>query len=168
MACRSRVLLLLALLLCVITPAAAGLLAPGDPAPKFTFPELATGKIRTLAEIAQGQPLLLVFLETACRSCVREMVAIKRIQADRPGFAVLGVFLDINPRNVEGYVADYDLPFSFTWDGAYTMADAYGVAASPTSFLIDQDGKVAVVYPGFTLATEGRLRADLEMLLFRR
>lgn len=168
MACRSRVLLLLALLLCVTTPAAAGLLAPGDPAPKFTFPELATGKTRTLAEIAQGRPLLLVFLETACRSCVREMVALKRIQADRPGFAVLGVFLDINPRNVEGYVADYDLPFSFTWDGPYTMADAYGVAASPTSFLIDQDGKVAVVYPGFSLATEARLRADVETLLFRR
>lgn len=165
---RRRASLLLVVVFLTAAPALAGLPVSGDPAPRFTFPELATGATKTLADIAQGRPLLLVFLETACRSCVREIVAIKRIQADRPGFAVLGVFLDINPRDLTRYVTDYDLPFSFTWDGAYTMADAYGVSASPTSFLIDQDGKVAVVYPGFTLATEGRLRADLDMLLFRR
>ena len=30
-------------------------------------------------------------------------------------------------------VALYDLPFTFTWDGSYTAADAYGVSFSPTS-----------------------------------
>ena len=84
------------------------------------------------------------------------------------GFGVLGVFLDLKPRGLQKYVADYDLPFTFTWDGSYISADAYGVSFSPTTFLVGRDGKVAVVYPGFTRVTEDHIRADLEKLLVRR
>ena len=162
--------LLLCILLALVTalPAGAELLRAGDRAPLFRFPDLLTGETKEFADVAPDRPLLVVFLQTACRSCVREMVALKNLKADVEDIGILGVFLDLRPRGLEEYVAEYDLPFTFTWDGSYTTADAYGVSFSPTSFLVDRDGAVAAVYPGYTRATERYIRADLDKLLVRR
>ncbi|HSH71290.1 MAG TPA: redoxin domain-containing protein [Deferrisomatales bacterium] len=166
---RARIHLLLPLLfLLTVAPVGAAPLGPGDRAPRFTFSDIQTGETKGFADVAGNGPLLLVFLQTACRSCVREMVALKTVYAEVEGFGVLGVFLDLKPRGLEKYVADYELPFTFTWDGSYATADAYGVSFSPTSFLVGSDGKVAAVYAGFTLGTEDDVRADLEKLLVRR
>jgi peroxiredoxin len=166
---RARLHLLLPLLfLLIAAPAGAQPLGPGDRAPRFAFTDIKTGETKDFADVAGDGPLLLVFLQTACRSCVREMVALKKVYREVEGFGILGVFLDLKPRSLEQYVADYELPFTFTWDGSYTTADAYGVSFSPTSFLVGRDGKVVAVYAGFTLGTEDDIRADLEKLLVRR
>ena len=162
-------LLLLPALLATPRPCTgAELLAPGDPAPRFTFSDIRNGETKSFTDVAGDGPLLLVFLQTACRSCVREMVALKNVRADVGGFEILGVFLDLKPRGLEEYVEDYELPFTFTWDGSYTTADAYGVSFSPTAFLLDAERRIAAVYAGFTLATEADLRADLLRVLARR
>ena len=156
------------LFLAIVAPAVAKPLSPGDRAPRFEFSNVQTGETMGFTDVTSTGPLLLVFLQTACRSCVREMVALKKVYAEVEGFGVLGVFLDVKPRGMEEYVADYELPFTFTWDGSYATADAYGVSYSPTSFLVGSDGKVAAVYAGFTRGTEDDIRADLEKLLVRR
>jgi peroxiredoxin len=163
-----RHILLATLFLWAAAPTAAEPLGPGARAPRFTFSDIKTGETKGFADVAGDGPLLLVFLQTACRSCVREMVALKNVHGEVGGFSVVGVFLDLKPRGLEKYVAEYDLPFTFTWDGGYATADAYGVSYSPTSFLVGSDGRVAAVYPGFTLATEDDIRADLDKLLVRR
>ena len=164
-----RRLLLVALLALSVTTSHAGeLLRPGDKAPRFRFPDLLTEETLGFADVARDGPLMLVFLQTACRSCVREMVALKNVQAQVGNLGVLAVFLDLRPRGLEEYVAEYDLPFTFTWDGQYVTADAYGVSFSPTTFLLDRDGVIAAVYPGFTIATERHIRTDLDTLLAPR
>ena len=123
-----------------------------------------TGETRDLDEVAGGGPLLVVFLQTACGTCIREMVGLKKVLAQTPDCRVLGVFVDIKPRGLEEYVALYNLPFTFTWDQDSSKADAYGVSYSPTSFLLGPDGKVVAVYPGFTLGTEASITADLRRI----
>ena len=153
-----------ALLLCATAAGGGERLCPGDPAPQFAFTDMHTGETRNLGEVAGGGPLLVVFLQTACGTCVREMVGLKKLIAETPNCRVLGVFIDIKPRGLAEYVALYDLPFTFTWDQDSSKADAYGVAWSPTSFLLGPDGKVVAVYPGFTLDTEASITADLRQL----
>ncbi|HSH68734.1 MAG TPA: TlpA disulfide reductase family protein [Deferrisomatales bacterium] len=155
------------LVLCATAAGGGERLCPGDPAPPFAFTDMHTGETRSLDEVARGGPLLVVFLQTACGTCVREMVGLKRLVAEIPGCRVLGVFIDIKPRGLAEYVALYDLPFTFTWDHDSSRADAWGVSLSPTSFLLDREGKVAAVYAGFNLGTEDVLRDDLGRLATR-
>ena len=162
-----RHLLLAGLLLGAATTAWGERLCAGARAPDFSFSDLHTGETRTLEEMAGGDPLLVVFLQTACRTCIREMVGLKKVLAKAPACQVLGVFIDIKPRGLTEYVALYDLPFTFTWDQDSSRAEAWGVSLSPTSFLIDRDGNVAAVYSGFNLGTEGKLRTALGRLATR-
>ncbi|GAB6062134.1 peroxiredoxin family protein [Deferrisoma palaeochoriense] len=169
----SRPLVLALSLLAVLraAPALAGmgtekLLQPGDAVPRFRFAEIPKGEVRSLAELSAGRPVLVVFLQTACRSCLREMLAVKKLHAESNGaFAVLGVFVDMKARDFEGYIRDYDLPFPFTWDPEFTLANAFGVTFTPASFLLSPDGTVEAVYRGFTVGLEEAMARDIDRVL---
>ena len=105
----------------------ANTLSVGQQAPGFSFANLATGEVGDLHGLAEGKPLLVVFLQTACRSCIREMIALKRIQQEGFEVGVLGVFVDLRDRGFQEYIRDYELSFPFTWDANFTVAEAYGI-----------------------------------------
>jgi peroxiredoxin len=140
------------------------LLAVGDKAPAFTFSEVASGGAMTMDTVARGRPLLLVFLQTACQSCYREMQTLKQLRASSADFDVLGIFLDMKAKDFQKYIADNGLPFVFGWDSGYSIADSYGVSFTPASFLLDRDRTVAAVYRGFHPGIEQALKADLAKL----
>ncbi len=143
------------------------MLREGEPAPRFRFAEIPGGEVRSLDEVAPGRPVLVVFLQTACRSCVRELLAVKKLRAEIGRFGVVGVFVDMKARDFEGYVRDYDLPFRFTWDPDFTLANAFGVTFTPASFLLGPDGTVEAVYRGFTVGLEESMGRDILRLLRR-
>ncbi len=138
-----------------------------EPAPRFRFAQIPGGEVRSLDEVAPGRPVLVVFLQTACRSCVREMLAIKKLRAEVGRFGVVGVFVDVKDRDFDGYIRDYDLPFHFTWDPDLTLANAFGVTFTPASFLLGPDGTVEAVYRGFTVGLEETMGRDIRRLLRR-
>ncbi|GAB4257014.1 peroxiredoxin family protein [Deferrisoma sp.] len=142
------------------------LLKPGDAAPRFRFARVPDGEVQALEDLASDRPVLVVFLQTACRSCLREMLAVKKLHAETEGaFAVLGVFVDMKARDFEGYIRDYDLPFPFTWDPEFTLSNAFGVTFTPASFLLSPDGTVEAVYRGFTVGLEEAMARDLDRVL---
>lgn len=140
------------------------LLAPGGQAPTFTFSEATTGAAMAMQNVGRGRPLVLVFLQTACQSCYREMMSLKKLKASGADFDVLGIFLDMKAKDFQKYIADNELPFTFGWDSGYTIADSYGVSFTPASFLLDADRTVRAVYRGFHPGIESSLKADLEKL----
>jgi len=140
------------------------LLQVGGAAPTFSFSDVNSGVVMPAETLARGQPLVLVFLQTACRSCYSEMLSLKKLYQDPGGFAVLGVFLDMKPKNFKSYIEENALPFHFTWDANYAIAEAYGVAFTPATFLLDRDRKVASVYRGFHPGTEKAMKEDLARL----
>jgi peroxiredoxin len=165
----------LSLLVGVLLPAVAsaaldtdGLIDVGQPAPSFTSTDAQTGALLSFASVYRNQPMVLVFLQTACRSCYREMTTIQRLQQEVGGFGVLGVFLDMTPRNVRKYIEQNGFPFTFTWDADSTIAQAYGVAFTPASFLLDGDRNVVRVYKGFHPGIERALRKDVQELVAER
>lgn len=124
------------------------LLEVGSEAPAFSFTDIE-GKADTLKDYAKGEPLLLVFLQTTCRSCQRELEHMRDLAQTGFKVPVLAIFIDPTPREFKQFVADNKLPFRFTWDEEMTIVEAYGVSFAPTSFLLDKERKVAKVYRGW-------------------
>ena len=140
------------------------MLAVGERAPSFNFTDVATGGVVPSDTIARGRPLLLVFLQTACQSCYREMMTLKAAKAESPDLEVLGIFLDMKAKDFQKYISENGLPFTFGWDSGYSIADTYGVSFTPASFLLDADRNVAAVYRGFHPGIEQALKADIAKL----
>jgi peroxiredoxin len=125
------------------------LLQPETNAPDMAFTDI-TGVESSLHEFAKGKPLLLVFLQTACRSCQREMAFLSDMRKKGTEIDVLGVFVDMRKGDFNAYVKKHDLDFTFTWDGKYAMADLYGVSFTPSSFLLDKNRVIKNVYRGWS------------------
>ena len=138
------------------------MLKAGSDAPKVEFTDI-NGKKGTLHSFAQDKPLLLVFLQTACRSCQREMAFLKQLKEDGADIDVLVVFVDMKERNFKKYVSDNELPFVFFWDSDYSIAEQFGVSFTPSSFLMDKTRKIAKVYRGWSRAGHS-LEGDFKKL----
>ncbi len=138
------------------------LLKAGADAPSVAFTSI-DGTKSTLHSFAQGKPLLLVFLQTACRSCQREMAFLKQLKSDGAKINVLVAFVDMKERDFKKYVSDNELPFVFFWDKDYSIAEQFGVSFTPSSFLLDKERKVAKVYRGWSRAGHS-LEGDFKKL----
>lgn len=139
------------------------LLKPGSVAPDFTFKDL-DGKEETLHTYAKGKPVVLVFIQTACGSCQREMSFLKDMKAAGTDVDILVIFIDVREMDFKAYVKEYNLPFRFTWDSNYSTADSYGVSFAPASFLVDKDRNIAKVYRGWSRGVED-ISQDVKTLL---
>jgi peroxiredoxin len=136
-------------------------------APSVTFTTLAGEQIMT-ADL-RGKVVLVDFWATTCAVCAREMPrVIETYRAYAPlGFEVIAVAM---PYDRPDWVADYSkrraLPFRVALDYDATINDAFGgVEATPTSFLIDKQGRIVqriVGAPDFD-----RLRETIEAELAR-
>jgi peroxiredoxin len=113
-------------------------------APPVTFTTLAGERIAT-ADL-HGKVVLVSFWATTCAVCAREMpqvVETYRAYASR-GFEVIAVAMPYDrPDWVEDYAARKGLPFRVALDYDATINRAFGgIEATPTSFLIDKQGKI--------------------------
>ncbi|HYF15898.1 MAG TPA: TlpA disulfide reductase family protein [Phycisphaerales bacterium] len=132
-------------------PSDRTLLAPGDLAPDFKLQD-ADGKAVGLEDY-RGKVLVMDFWATWCPPCRASMPAMERLHKKYDGKAVAIVGF-----NAEGGRSGAD-PVKFKSDAGYTYglllgADAIGrkfrVAALPTFYVIDREGKV--VWAGKGLA----------------
>ena len=136
-------------------------------APSVTFTTLAGERVTSVD--LRGKVVLVNFWATTCAVCARELPrVIETYRAYAPrGFEVIAVAM---PYDRPDWVADYakrrDLPFRVALDYDATINAAFGgVEATPTSFLIDKQGRIIrriVGAPDFD-----RLRARIEAELAR-
>jgi peroxiredoxin Q/BCP len=141
-------------------PAPARKLSEGDPAPSFTLPS-STGRSISLADYRGKQSVVLYFYpKDDTPGCTIEACGFRDTIGDyqRAGAAVLGVSLD-NLNSHMKFVDKFSLPFPLLSDERHEVADAYGVytlkqmygreywGIERTTFLINQHGKIAKIYP---------------------
>lgn len=143
------------------------MLQVGDTAPEFTLPD-GSGKAVSLSELRGKKVVLYFYPKDMTPGCTQQACDFRDRYADiqAAGIVVLGV----SPDSVKshGKFADkYQLPFPLLADEDQAVAMAYGVWQEKsmygrtfmgivrTTFLIDEAGKIAHIWPKVKVSGHG-------------
>ena len=111
----------------------------------------------------QSKPVLLHFWASWCKICRLEQGVISSIAEKWP---VLTVAMESGTNEqLEDFMRRHNLDWQTINDEAGRIADHYGVAGVPTSFIIDSGGKIRFRESGYTTAAGLNLRLWLAELL---
>jgi peroxiredoxin len=120
------------------------------PAPEIRFTRLS-GETFSTSEL-RGKVVLVNFWGSYCAPCVKEMPKIVETHekfAPRGYETVAVAMRQDNPQRVGAFAAMRALPFRIAFDGSGEAAKEFGnVRITPTSFLIDRQGRVLRRYVG--------------------
>lgn len=130
-------------------------LEAGAAAPDFTIKDTEGIPFHLAAEM-EKKPTILVFWSIFCEPCRAEMPIVQRLyEKYRNNLTVLAVALDGEPlkNSIVGFVKQEGYTFRVLIDELdekemFKVADPYGVAGTPTIFLVDKGGKVALAKVG--------------------
>jgi peroxiredoxin len=136
-------------------------LKAGAPAPDFQVTDLE-GKAFHLKECCGKEAVLLFFWSFFCGPCREEMPLINQMTRDYKGkgLQVIGVNLDGREmkKAIDKFVANEKLEFRIVFDeltgDAFRVADPYGVAGTPATFLIDKKGVISFSTVGAVTAEQ--------------
>jgi peroxiredoxin len=99
----------------------------------------------------KGRVVFLNFWATWCKPCEEEMPAMERLyqRFKDKGLVVLAISEDASGGDVVSrYVKKHNLSFPVGLDPKMSVAGLYGVWAIPSTFIIDKNGKGALVANG--------------------
>lgn len=128
------------------------LLASGAQAPDFTLPDVVTGNLRTLADVAGPKGTLIVFL---CAHCpyvvhVRGKLTELALEFFPEGISTVGISSndpvacpEDSPEKLRAMALESDLPFPVLFDASQEVARAYTAACTPDFFLFDAERRLA-------------------------
>jgi thiol-disulfide isomerase/thioredoxin len=119
-----------------------------DPAPDFKLASL-DGKPLTLAD-SHGKVVLLNFWATWCGPCraeIPDLVALQNKYKDR--LQILGLVVDDDdPGAIKRFVAEFAINYPVALANDEVRLQYGGVAALPTSFVLDAEGRVVQKHEG--------------------
>lgn len=127
---------------------------------------LLDGKTMQLSDL-KGKVVLVNFWATSCAACVKEMPGMATTYKDYrdKGFETVAIAMSYDPpTHVLNFVQKNNLPFPVALDADGSAAQAFGnIMVTPTSFLLDKDGKIVKRILGEIQFPE--FRAELDQLL---
>ena len=131
-------------LIALALTAAALQVQAAQPAPDFTLKTLSGRNLRLNEQ--RGQVVMLNFWATWCGPCKQEMPHLNRLHDKYrdTGFVLLGINVDVDPAKAAADAAKLGIGVPVLLDGAKTVSKLYGLAAMPTTVVIDRDRASAV------------------------
>lgn len=138
-------------------------LREGTPAPDQVLERLDGGGDEVkLSDLWKEKGAILVFWNTWCSACQKELVALSRSIAEIPGGAsrIVGVNLDQGTRaHARLFVQEKKIPFLNLHDEGVT-AELYRVSTLPALYIVGADGTICYASTGYTrlsrIASESR------------
>jgi len=134
-------------------------------APDVSFTTLQGERFDTAS--LRGKVVLVNFWATTCAACIEKMPDLiethKKFAAH--GLEIIAVAMEYDPETrVRNYAEREELPFKVVLDSGSRVALGFeGVRMTPTTFLIDRQGRIVHKYLG--KPDFGELRAVIEKLL---
>ncbi|HYY47246.1 MAG TPA: TlpA disulfide reductase family protein [Thermoplasmata archaeon] len=127
-------------------------IAPGQTAPDFTLPRSDGGSL-TLSAL-RGHPAFLEFMDIDCPHCINAASQVLPTLYQNYGSRVNFVSVDINflgaadtADRIEAFKAQYGTNWPHVMDDG-SAARSYGVASTPTCYVLDANGRVVVSFVG--------------------
>ena len=140
--------------------------AADKPAPSIAIKALDGSTVRIAN--SKGRILLVDFWATWCAPCKVSFPALDALAAslkDR-GVDVLAVSVDAGRKNLDAFLAAQPIKaMRILIDPEMTAADAFKVAALPTSFIIDRQGRIRFTHAGYGPEAVERFGAEIRSLL---
>jgi thiol-disulfide isomerase/thioredoxin len=136
----------------------------GDALPDLTAVNLE-GK---LPEPLKGKVVLLDFWASWCDPCKESFPAMEELQKEYGprGLVIIAVNVDENRSDMEDFLKKHIADFTVVHDAKEKLVAEAGIATMPSSFLVDQSGKIRFVHAGFHGSeTVKEYRQEIESLL---
>jgi peroxiredoxin len=127
------------------------MLALGTSAPAFALPDVATGEIVALHEIAEGKALLVIYLCAHCPYVLHVAAEIAQITSAyaSKGIQCLGItsndiaqYPQDAPEPTARFAREHGLNFPILFDESQCTAHAFSAACTPDFFLFDRHHKL--------------------------
>jgi len=123
---------------------------PPPVAPPFSLPDYL-GRERIRLSSYQGKVVLLNFYEASCQHCRREIPDLSTLyrRLKPQGFEIIGISLHTEDRKIVARLAQqYRIPYALALGNEALVKRYGGIEGTPTSFLIDRQGRIVRVFPG--------------------
>jgi cytochrome c biogenesis protein CcmG, thiol:disulfide interchange protein DsbE len=101
------------------------------------------GRAAHLSDL-RGRVVVLVFWASWCPPCVEEidsLNALHKMIASKGG-TVLGISVDEDPAAYQKFLRDHNVPFPNYRDASKEIAQTYGTAMYPETYIIGPDGRI--------------------------
>lgn len=129
------------------------------PCPVFAFKD-TEGKEWTNENI-RGKVTLINFWHVNCGPCIREMPWLNKLMEKHPQVNFLGCTFN-TPAQIEKLVAQTPFLYPQLTDEAIGLWQAFGVELSPTTIILDKEGKVFAVVTGVSDVLKRTIEAKLK------
>ena len=140
-------------------------LAPGDAAPRTLGKDLAG----VTHDLKWTKVNVINFWATWCEPCRVEMPYLQQIHAERAadGLQVVGIIIDkgASGETVQKFIDDIGVEYTVLWPHARFLKGWGGINIFPTTFLIDENGKILRRYAGGGAEWTERLLEDIRAVL---
>ena len=137
----------------------------GDSPPPLALTDL-DGKPHKLSDY-RGKVVYLDFWASWCAPCLKAIPEIERIRAELPSdsFQVVAINLDQKTKSALRFLKKHPIGYPSASDPKGRLPNQFGLETMPTSYLIDANGVIRYVHPGFKKGDGSKLRREIRALL---
>lgn len=140
--------------------------AVGQPAPGFSLP-LRGGNAPLGLDKLRGQVVMVNFWASWCGPCREEFPLLDQMYKKYKGmgFTMLGVNVEPESKDAEGFIAKTPVTFPIVFDKDSTVSKLYRVEGMPSTVLIDRNGVLRWVHRGYKSGDENEYLNHVRELL---
>lgn len=129
--------------------------------------QLLDGKASTSISQLRGKVLYVDFWASWCVPCAASFPFMNKLdkELNGKGLQVVAINLDEKPDDAKKFLAKHPVRFAIAVKANESCAKEFGVQGMPSSFIVDREGVIRLVHPGFKPGDAPKLRGLVGQLL---
>lgn len=115
----------------------------------------------------KGRVVIVDFWATWCEPCKKELPALVKLKKKfgKRGLRVIGINVDDDEAKAIAFLKEQGIKIKSAYDKNKKLAEKLGLAAMPTSYVLDRKGKIRFIHNGFNDADIAKFETEVKSLL---